>query len=344
MAIPFWVMPFYENDTEGENRNLFPFNRISGFNTLNKYIQDNHAFRDQMSKVCSFVYVNIFKESPISEVIIGKEGWLFLGNSPNYGIFPAFDYAIGTYHVDNRIYSENICNNLSQMQSFCDSLGIKFYVAVAPSKERFYPEYLNLTPNKATRLHEQVIADLRNIYRINTIDLGVNLLNAKKKYPIYYKQDTHWNKYGGLIASETLADSIKKDYKIIDKRYYSVEKTLPIMESDLAKIIRVKDLDTDYKLMLNNSPLVEIISKEDFSSSNFKRKNESCNNTLKGIVLHDSFFEAMSNPFIQNFNEVRFVRSCIFNRSYISTIHASEKIDFIVFEKLDRNLLEIKTE
>lgn len=346
ILIPSLGIFVYENDNKGENRQLFTWNKVKGFSTFDTYLLDNHALRDKMSNLSSYMYIHLLKESPNPAlVVMAHKGWLYLGDSPNYGEVPAFSSAIGTYDIDT-IKAKEVSNKINEIKKFCDSLQIQFYFAVAPSKEYTYPEYLNVTPNSKIRLQDYIIADTKERYNIRIIDLKKNLASNKKNYPVYYQRDTHWNKYGGYIATNTLTERIREDFAIslYKPEDYSIIKIERPKHSDLADILHINKIDEDYIIQLKDSSVIEtsVIEKNDLYYTNFIMTNKSSQQSLKGIVLCDSFFEAIYDPFIQYFKEVHFIRTSTLNMNYISQlIKEKDRIDFIIFEKLDKNLYEI---
>ncbi|HNB81745.1 MAG TPA: hypothetical protein PLP14_06560, partial [Chitinophagaceae bacterium] len=165
-----------------------------------------------------------------------------------------------------------------------------------------------------------------------------NLLVARRKREVYYKNDTHWNTYGGFIAYQDLMKRIAQDFHQIKPFAESDFTILPAQnhEGDLAAMMglnRVNPRDEfvmqfkDHKYQLNFDIPTQMI---------LKYHNTLPDTTsLKLIMFRDSFGSYLI-PFLNNhFKETVFVWNYIFMNRLIDV----EKPDIVVFESLQRFLI-----
>lgn len=142
-----------------------------------------------------------------SQVVIGYDGWLYLGDMyaqtrtiAREGATPA-----------SRATDAKIGESLLRWEHWLRGQGVTaFRVMLSPNKETIYPEYLPRWAAPATPSRADGLLDgpARAIY----IDLRPVLLAAKRTqpYPLFYRTDTHWNALGGWIAYLRLFDELKK--------------------------------------------------------------------------------------------------------------------------------------
>ena len=132
-----------------------------------------------------------------NQVIIGYNGWLYLGDS--YKQTRSVDRRSPT-SVDIEL-GKQIGAAATAWDVYLSNRGVKlFRVMIGPNKGTIYPEYMpdwarTVSPNATDAL----IAGTGNILYI---DLRSQLLEAKtnQSADLYYKTDTHWNNLGAGVA------------------------------------------------------------------------------------------------------------------------------------------------
>jgi hypothetical protein len=140
------------------------------------------------------------------EVLVGKDGWFFLGD----------DY-VGSISVkrngmtaEDASTIEKVTANQKKWENWFKQHGVKQYrVLIGPDKDSIYPEYL---PEWAAHSPDAVSAQLlKNAPPGVYVDAFSPLLAAKdKSQPLYFKTDTHWNDRGAWIAFMALANNLSK--------------------------------------------------------------------------------------------------------------------------------------
>jgi hypothetical protein len=150
-----------------------------------------------------FDYRILFKESPVKEVIIGKEKWLFFEKNANFyqGLVPASDKEI-----------EQAVKNLETRRNNYEEMGVKFYLVIAPISYEIYSEFL---PSYFLRAKETVTDKFcKQLHKtdVSFIYLKEEFLKNKTAGRLYRKNDHHWNELGGYFAYKAIVDFIKKDF------------------------------------------------------------------------------------------------------------------------------------
>jgi hypothetical protein len=122
------------------------------------------------------------------------------------------------------------------------SRGIQYIFAVAPDKQSIYPDLLPswLKPtDKETKL-DQFINYMREHSTVNVVDLRPALRAGRQTAPTYYKTDSHWNSFGGFIASEELAKAVTNPVRTVPLPLDSFEFTnIPLKRGDLSLLLGV---------------------------------------------------------------------------------------------------------
>ena len=145
---------------------------------------------------------NYFPLHVFQDVIIGREGWLFL-----YG-----ENEIECYQGTNILSQEQMqeyVNKVNELQRLCDAKGKELYIYIPPNKSQIYYKYMPTVDivNTYRRIQQlyQYMADNSSTPFIYPIE---NELVASGRYQVYYKYDSHWNHLGALFGVNALYDAM----------------------------------------------------------------------------------------------------------------------------------------
>lgn len=197
-----------------ENRQLkgmpdlhFPHVR-SFVKEFDRYYKENFGWRNALFYVYSRWQFNILGQSPLPEkVVVGKDGWLYLGNSYNKVV----DQHRGLQPL-SADSARRIANHLLERQQELARQGAQLYIIIAPDSHTIYPEFLpdNLqVSSEPSRL--DVLKQAVSQTNLRFVDIRDTLRSAKKDHVVYYQTDTHWNEYGTLIGCATLLNRMRAD-------------------------------------------------------------------------------------------------------------------------------------
>ncbi len=134
------------------------------------------------------------------EVVVGKQGWLFLGDAYNF----IMSKARGIYPVANG-YAEQWARNMKSRQDWLASLGIPMVFAIAPNKVSVYPE---MTPDWVSipqRNSTDSVVEAAQRHGVHIIDLRPALRAEKVSVSwLYNRVETHWTAPGAYTAYREL--------------------------------------------------------------------------------------------------------------------------------------------
>ncbi len=339
------IFPFitnYIDTTNTENRELakrpdFIPNELLSFPAkYEQYFNDHLPFKKQLVKLNAYISLNLFGELSSDRVLYGKENWLFYKDESDGN--PIACYKGTNLLTNNELteYKDKFLLTRDRLKSY----GKDFVLFIAPNKEQIYNEYM---PDKIKVVSDFGRADQLVQYLKYNSDLKVvypydELIQNKKNYQLYYRNDTHWNELGGFIGSQQLLSTIYNKRMYIDELVIETGKTI---KGDLAKIANIQTiLSDDYETIVRN--YATDISVEEFTkqskeltgnNSLYEYQSTSTNpETL--LIIGDSFRLAMI-PYLNK----QFRRTYFYHLSYTSNqdIHYSSP-DIIVIEVVERSV------
>ena len=264
------------------------------------------------------------------KVMVGKEGWLFYkgGNSIN-------NFANKSQLSLHQL--EKGTEYLTAINNWCKAHNKKFYYVLVPDKHRIYGEYVQyiqkIRPDSKS-MDNQWVNYLRQHSDVNVIYLYDVLMRHKGKDLLYWKEDTHWNYYGGYIGYQEIMKAIAKDnnikpYKVIK---WQDEKNSPI---DLSKMYSYgyRDREVKYKepVMTDKSSTCESIAEENVQNTVL------CHNPhkkLKAFILRDSFSVALIPYYAETFGTVKLVWRYDITSENLDDIAAN--YDIVILENVAR--------
>ncbi len=295
------------------------------------YYGDNFGMRNTLLHSYLNLKNNVLEESPLpSKVIIGKDNFLFLGNS----FSNTLNESLG-FDLFNLEELQKITKTILERKKWLETQNIKFYIAVAPSKHSIYREKLPFRFPKIKTRKEQLLTYLKDTIDFEIIDLGKQFQKQKTKNRLYRRHDSHWNDIGAFYASQTLLNRIKLDFdiKIISFSDYKIDSIKKI--GDISKLINYKK---DVQLILKPNFLknYQLDSIPKYYKNTNISESRYTNNTQKFKILlfRDSFSSALI-PFLnESFNQTTYIWSHKFDKELIK----KEKPDIVVIEYTERYL------
>lgn len=203
-SVPLW-----------ENRQLAEFPRVSAkFSDVvqfprrfGSYFKDHFAFRARLIRAQAIVRVEWLTVSTVSEVVVGKHGWLFYNDANS----------IASYTGSKPVTQNELARwqkLLEARQEWLKQRGIKFVFTVAPDKQTIYPEYMpdgQVRRTGASRL-DDLIDYLRVHSDIRVLDLRPALFQSKQQFRVYYQTDSHWNMPGAFAAYRAISERLGETF------------------------------------------------------------------------------------------------------------------------------------
>ena len=252
----FW--PFFAGQDSGTNekRELAGFPEInltsltdfpSGFE---EYYNDHLPFKSFFVSLNNKIEMNVFRNTSVESVKIGKDKWLF------YLISKEGENSLADYQKTN-IYSEEQCEDIAHRleragRFFKEQGAEQFHYYVAPSKESIYDDYMpaNIRTSKEEKSRIQVFAEyMKENDRSDFTYLYDELKEASERHQVYFKYDTHLNNIGAFVISQRMSEDVLG--KSVPENQVSIEK-YGIFVGDLGEMISqeasLQD-DCDYAIL-----------------------------------------------------------------------------------------------
>ncbi|EPP6257997.1 alginate O-acetyltransferase AlgX-related protein [Cronobacter sakazakii] len=248
--------------------------------------------------------------------IIGKDGWLYLGDA--YANTMTEARGMRKANPDMVLHLQAVRKSWDQFARENDSAG--YFVSIAPNKQSVVKEKLPdwaAIGGGSNNINLMFSSSLKDD---TAIDLSPQLKMHSHKESLYYKTDTHWNYLGAWYGFKELCESISRKHQInclSDNDVSFSEKER--QAGDLSRFLRISEFLNDkdqvvsfrYKsdvmvkgwdgVLIRKSDLNDVIYEMNTplhtTSSNAKNK-------LKVLWLRDSFGISMYPYFNATFSDV----------------------------------------
>lgn len=319
---------FSQADVTVEQRDATPFPSFysadEGLNKefdaqLSDYLSERMPFRSVILDLKATIFQKVFASSTASDVIVGKNGWLYFE--------PTLPEYTGSSLLSDRGIS-NIVDTLSQIADYCEAKDISFVFTVAPNKNTLYDDNMPLRilrsdVNNFTRLQKALPAA-----GIPFVDFSQ--MNTWAQEPLYYATDSHWTVRGASMAYDALMDALE-----IEHQDYASFRWIPQeKQTDLMRMLYPSKARTETEMVPDVVYTYEYTSR--FRSEediNITTTNEAGHGHL--LMFRDSFGNALLPFFAQHFSTARFSRAvpCDFTLADSGSV--------VIYEIVQRNLANI---
>jgi hypothetical protein len=171
------------------------------------YYNDNFPFRNPLLKAFHKIKFSVFHVSSDEEnVIIGKDGWYFLGGSEKDNYEGRGNFSEHELELFTTLWNERL--------AYLSSKNIKTYWLICPTKHHIYSDKLpeNVkNPFGETRT-ELLKKHLRKTSPGLVLDPTEFLKNQRKYYKLYFQLDNHWNQRAGNLITRYVIENMQKDF------------------------------------------------------------------------------------------------------------------------------------
>ncbi len=263
------------------------------------------AGREFVIGLHSELEILIFHRSPVPEVLLGKQQWLFYtaqGSMDGYrGINPFTPEQL-----------DHLATQLNRRREALAAKGIAYLIVFPPDKHTVYPEYM---PDEISRIGpsrlEQALGCLASHPEIPAIDLRTPFLEAGRHERIYYRTDTHWNESGAFLAYEAMGRELQRSFpslRIAQRSDYTLVER-QTARGDLARMLGISGWMHEREIHF--SPLKQRARSEDgsawgYSAGEIRSKALAFSSSPDGeipraVIFHDSFMEGLAPLLAQHF-------------------------------------------
>lgn len=301
------------------------------------YYIDHLPFKNELSRLNSFLKYRLLNSSSGQYVIKGKEGWLFYNSKAKNDADTLADYMGSNHYTLEEL--ELIKAQIIEKQTYLEQQGIDFYIFIAPNKSNVYSNYM---PSYYTKFNETTKTDELVEYLRAHTDVPIiypkeELLAASHNMETYYNLDTHWNALGAYIGYDVLMQAMDPQYVSIPLETLNISQE-DINTGDLAGMINMNGLleDHAYTLMDYRLDVTPQLVQEE--GTTLYRYTSDSTNDKKLLMFRDSFASAWIPYFNKAFTESLFIWSHQFDRALIE----KERPDVVVLEIVERYVDTLK--
>lgn len=172
--------------------------------------EQNIGFHPFLVRLRNQINYSVFGFSDIADVVVGKEGYLFL--KPYTDAVTGADF-VGSEYIDIQT------KKMKTLQTELKKKGIDFFVVLAPGKGSFYSEYIPDKIMKSAKPDSTNYNCYKKMFaeqKVNCLDLSAHFLSVKntEKYPLYSTTGVHWTEYSCYLASKEIVAYIENIRKI----------------------------------------------------------------------------------------------------------------------------------
>lgn len=177
---------------------------LSSFPTrMERYYDDNLGLRTPIIRAFALLQISLFGVSPNDKLIIGKDGWLFFGDSNSVahyrGVAPLSPWQL-----------KHWASVLEGRQQWLQDRGIAYLLVLVPDKNLIYGEYMPDSLPRVGDTHplDQLSSYLQANTDVHVLDLRPDLEAAKVNGRIYHRTDSHWNDVGAYVAYSAILNRL----------------------------------------------------------------------------------------------------------------------------------------
>jgi len=159
---------------------------------LQPWFEDALPFRDAFKSSVNRVLLRL-GESGDDNVVVGKRGWLFTNRTTD-------DFLGRSEFPDANL--RRVLRTVRARSQWLADHGAHYLFVIAPNKNTIYPEMMPDSYARGTppSVRQRVVSTFAPFDDVDTLDLTDALRAAKSDGQLYYRQDTHWNLRGALVA------------------------------------------------------------------------------------------------------------------------------------------------
>lgn len=318
------------------------------FSALDGYLDDHFGFREFYIRRYHRELEKRFNITSASSLVIkGLDGWYFL-NSFNLlqdflGLVPLTDQQLRAWRQQQE-----------EKQQWLRERGIRYLYMAIPNKQTVYPQFLmeHALARKGTTRFEQLRDHFGKELPDYMIDLHQVLRPDAHDKPLYYKNDSHWNKFGAYVTFLEIMKKISAwfpGHEFVTGFAFGPDVTgiggNTGLGGDLALILMQRQLTETYpqvERFQRCGPHQEIpfqlsnisvgMDRDSFLRSCPKRK-------LRAVVFRDSFFVQLEPFLSENFYEIIYLWK-EYDRQNLEEILIRFKPDIVIEAIVERHAFD----
>ena len=292
------------------------------FQDFENYFNEHIALRNPLVYTDAKIQTSLFKESNVSGVISGTNGWLYYSSTLS-------DYLGTDVLSDRALY--NLAHNFSVIQDYLEARDIDFLLTIPPNKNTLYGENMPYYASYIVNPDHSAILLGPHLSGQDVSYLDLFQLFEEQPEPLYLLRDSHWNMKGACLAYNATMDALSRPHE----DYSGAAPTLVKNENgDLNKMLYsfYGPLEENYAYDL---PQEYVYANAVSSVEDGWIITENPSGTGKLLMFRDSFANTLI-PFLSNEFETAYYSKGEPNAlaQYVETYDP----DCVVIEKVERNI------
>lgn len=326
--VPLVFLPGRPGEGTAENRTMASLPKLQTAEGLNwnyledagAYFTDHFAFRQEMVALNSKIRSEIFGVSPVEDVIVGKNGWLYYAATLD-------DYQHKNSVSERMLF--NMAHNTALMQEYSERLGKTFLFTIAPNKNTLYDEnmpdrlrFQEAEKSDARRLEPWLVRE--NVNYVNLFDLF-----EKQEEVLYYARDSHWNEKGAVMVFDALLDAAGEPHE-------TYEDLVPVQKTDyfgdLGLMLFPVGGKPENRFQYPGPDTWDYAEGENVEDQFIRTINAEGEGNL--LMYRDSFGNSLLPYMAQTFGQAVFSRQVPYPMSDLVTYEP----DIVIVEKVERHL------
>ena len=342
MILPVLMMRGAEGTLPNEQRTSTPRPTLSGAGSqypeqFDAYFRDNFGWRDRLIRWHNLFKFQVFSQSPVRSVVLGRNGWLFYtGDGDGVDIR---DFA-GRWPYDPSELKAWLHHANGRSRQYA-RLGARYLVAIAPNKQSMYPE---LVPAQygphAPGLTKAFMEHARWYPEVEIMNLEP-ALRRHRDTQLYFRGDSHWNAHGAFYAAQAITDRLRQSLPtvgVLREEDYTMQPRA-IESGDLVRMLAlgVKLSDRDFQY-LRRTPAARSI-RDDRLHRIWAQPDRQ--QLPKAVLFGDSYGVALA-PFLADaFSRLHYYRSLgglSSGRTPDLEVVRNEKPDVVILVAVERYL------
>lgn len=269
------------------------------------YFNDSFGLRDFFLRCNAIVKYFALGVSPTSQVVVGKDGWLF------YAANSSIDVYRGLAQM-SEAELDGWRAMLEEKRRLLDERGIAYLLVIGPNKQSIYGERMPDRFNVLgpTRM-DQFVAHMRAHSNVEVLDLRATL-KAEKQHDarddfLYFPYGTHWYGRGAVVAYREMLQHLAKRFpSLVPLSIDALERTQTPGHGDTwGQAMYIDDLTPQSEWVWRpKSPRSHTVGTTMWGPRNAVITEVDDASLPRALVFHDSFGPYLHQLLCENFSHL----------------------------------------
>ena len=199
------------------------------------WLTDNIGLRSHFVSLAANIKVKAFRQSTSNKVAIGQDGWYF------YTLDNNLEIASGEYPLTEEMLAE-IADKQQAISNYYKKTGVKYILALTPSKASIYPEYIGGANYTIGSSPCDIVEDYLSEHTdVCVVNLKAANIAAKGESQQFLKTDTHWTQQGSYAAYRMLVEKLN-EYDMLQEDPIEVQFSEDTVRGEFSAMLGASDI------------------------------------------------------------------------------------------------------